>query len=205
MTKFINKKSCFIGKNVRIGKNVIIYENNHIDGITEIDDNTILYPNNLIKDSFIGKNCKIHNSIIEDSKIYNNCQIGPYSRIRPNSIIKSNCKIGNFVEIKNSILDEETKANHLAYIGDSEIGKKCNIGCGVIFANYNGKIKQKTIVGNHVFIGSNSTIIAPVKLKDNCYICANSTITENVNKNDFVIGRVRQENKKNLAKKYWKE
>lgn len=93
--------------------------------------------------------------------------------------------------------------SHLAYVGDAELGKDCNIGCGVIFANYNGTKKQKSYVGNHVFIGCNSNIIAPVTIEDNSYICAGTTVTENIDNGDLVIGRVRQENKKNKANKYW--
>lgn len=203
MTKFLNKKSCFIGKDVVIGKNVVIYENNHIEGNSEICEGTTLLPNNFIKDARIGKNCILHNSVIEESIIGDNVSIGPFARIRPKCLIEKGCKIGNFVEIKNSQIGENCKISHLAYVGDAKLGERCNIGCGVIFANYNGKSKNKTIVGNHVFIGSNSNIIAPVKIEDDSYICAGTTITNNVNKGDFVIGRVRQENKKNKANKYW--
>lgn len=203
MTKFLNKRTCFIGKNVKIGKNVTIYENNHIDGDTYIGDDSIILPNNFLLDCTIGNNCKIHNSVIEKSTVGNNCNVGPFSHIRPNSKIGNNCKIGNFVEIKNSNIGDDTKASHLSYIGDADIGKNCNIGCGVIFANYNGKVKNKTYVGNHVFIGSNSNLIAPLKIEDDSYICAGTTITENVEKEDFVIGRVKQENKQKRAKKYW--
>ncbi|MBE7073949.1 MAG: hypothetical protein E7379_02545 [Clostridiales bacterium] len=203
MAKFLNKKTCYIGKNVTLGKDVVIYENNHIEGNVNIGDNTIILPGNTIVNSTIGTNCKIHNSVIEESTIENNVNIGPFARLRPNSIIKSNCKIGNFVEIKNSLLKEGTKISHLAYVGDCEIGKNCNIGCGVIFANYDGKTKHKTTVGDHVFIGSNCNIIAPVTIENDCYICAGTTITKDCKQADFVIGRAKQESKPNAAKKYW--
>ncbi len=203
MSNYLNKNTCYIDDNVKIGKNVTIYENNHIEGDTIIGDNTILLPGNFITNSHIGENCSIHNSVIENSNVDNNCKIGPFAHIRPNCKISKNCKIGNFVEIKNAIIGENTKISHLAYVGDATIGKDCNIGCGVIFANYNGKTKNKTIVGNHVFIGSNSNIISPVTIEDDSYICAGTTVTDNVQSEDFVIGRVRQENKKNKAKKYW--
>lgn len=203
MTKFLNKNSCFIGKNVKFGKHVTIYENNHIDGDCYIDDDTVLLPNNFITNSSIGKNCKVHASVIEGSKLNDNVSIGPFARLRPGSEIKDGCKIGNFVEIKNSCVGEGCKISHLAYVGDSDIGQNCNIGCGVIFANYNGKEKNKCKVGSHVFIGSNCNIIAPVTIDDDSFICAGTTVTENVNKEDFVIGRARQENKPHRAKKYW--
>ncbi len=203
MTKFLNRESCFISENVIFGDNVTVYENNHIEGDCYIGDNTTLLPGNFIINSCIGNNCKIHSSIIEDSSLKDNIKIGPYAHLRPNSKIDNDCKIGNFVEIKNSIVGKGSKISHLAYVGDADIGENCNIGCGVIFANYNGKTKNKTKIGNHVFIGSNSNIIAPVTIEDDSYICAGTTITQEVNKNDFVIGRVRQENKPNKADKYW--
>lgn len=202
MAKFLNKKSCFVGKNVSFGKNVVICENNHLENCV-IGDNCFLYPNNFICDSVIGKNCTLHASVIEKSKIKDNVSLGPYARVRPQSIIGDNCKIGNFVEIKNSTIGANTKISHLAYVGDCEIGRGCNIGCGVIFANYNGKEKNKCIVKDHVFIGSNCNIIAPVNIESDSYICAGTTVTEDVKQDDFVIGRVRQENKPNKAKKYW--
>ena len=203
MSNYLNINSCFIDDKVKIGKNVTIYENNHIEGDTVIGDNTILLPGNFITNSNIGENCSIHNSVIENSIIGDDCKIGPFAHIRPNCDISNKCKIGNFVEIKKSNIGENTKIRHLAYVGDATIGKDCNIGCGVIFANYNGKSKNVTIVGDHVFIGSNSNIISPVNIEDDSYICAGTTVTENVQSEDFVIGRVRQENKKNKAKKYW--
>lgn len=200
---FIDRKSCFIGENVRLGKNVVIYENNRIEGDCFIDDGTILLPNNFIKNSKIGKNCTIHASVVEESVVENNVSIGPYAHLRPNCIVKSKCKIGNFVEIKNSEIAENTKISHLAYVGDCKIGEHCNIGCGVIFCNYDGKKKNKTEVGDHVFIGSNCNIIAPVCIAKDSYICAGTTVTKDTCSNDLVIGRVRQENKPNKASKYW--
>lgn len=201
---FINKNTVYIGENVKIGNNVTIYENNRIEGNTVIGDNCIIFQNNFIKNSQIGTDTEITNSYIEDSVINNYVHIGPFSRIRPNSIIGDNCKIGNFVEVKNSILANGVKASHLAYIGDAEVGENCNIGCGVIFVNYNGKAKNKIIIGNGCFIGSNCNLIAPLNIGDRSYICAGTTVTESVEADDFVIGRTRQEVKPLGAKKYFK-
>lgn len=203
MTKFLNKESCFIDKNIKFGKNVVVYENNHIEGNCYIGDDTVLLPNNFIKDSSIGKNCKILGSCIEESTILNNVSMGPFARLRPLSFIEDNCKIGNFVEIKNSHIGSGTKISHLAYVGDASVGKNCNIGCGVIFANYNGKSKNKIEVGNHVFIGSNCNLIAPLKIAGDSFIAAGTTVTNEVKERDFVIGRLRQVNKSGRAKKYW--
>ena len=201
----LGKEFLFIDKTAVIGKNVTIYPNNFIKGNTVIKDNVTLMPNNYIVDSTIEEGVIVDHSYIEDSVIGKNSKIGPYSRIRPDSKIGENCKIGNFVEIKNSTLGKGTKANHLAYIGDAEIGENCNIGCGAVFVNYNGKEKNRSKIGNNCFIGSNVNVIAPVKIADDSYICAGTTITINTNPFDFVVGRSRETVKKGYAKKYKKE
>ena len=200
-----HKKSVFIDKTVKIGNNVTIYENNRIEGNTIIEDGAVLLPNNYIIDSVIGENSVVNHSQLEKATVGKKCVIGPFARLRPNAVLKDEVHIGDFVEIKNSVLDFGTKANHFAYVGDSDIGKNCNIGCGAIFVNYNGRIKQRTTVGDNCFIGSNCNIIAPVQIESNSYICAGTTVTENVKEDDFVIGRVRQEVKENRAHNYLKE
>lgn len=203
--KLIGENSIFIDESVKLGKNITIHPNNIIKGNTVIEDNVILLPNNYIEDSIIHSECTIEYSYIQKSEIGSFSQVGPYSRIRPNSIIGNNCKIGNFVEIKNSTLGQGTKASHLAYVGDSDIGKNCNIGCGVVFVNYNGKEKNRSVIGNNCFIGSNVNVIAPVTLAHDSYICAGTTITIDTKPNDFVIGRCRETVKSNYANKYKKE
>lgn len=201
----IDPKNTYIENGVILGKNITIYPNNYILGNTKIGDNTTLLPFNIIENCKIGSNVKISFSKLEDSQINNNVTIGPFAHLRPNSKIDADCKIGNFVEIKNSTLGVGTKASHLAYVGDAEIGNDCNIGCGAIFVNYNGTQKQKTKVGNNCFIGSNANLIAPINVSDNSYICAGSTLTIDTNKNDFVIARVRETIKPNKATKYLKK
>lgn len=169
----ISKDCKFIG-NVVIGKNCTI---EHCE----------------IKDSVIADNCVIKNSQIEDSEIFSGCNIGPFARIRPNCKVGSNVKIGNFVELKNAIIGSRTKIPHLSYVGDCEIGNDVNIGCGVIFCNYDGKDKYKSFVGDRVFIGSNSNIIAPVVIENDSFISAGTTVTHDVLKKQFCIGRVRNE------------
>lgn len=162
-----------------------------------VGNNIKIGNNNTIKNAVIADGSEITDSYIEDCLIGKNCRIGPYSRIRGKTNIGDNCKIGNFVEIKNSELGSGVKASHLAYIGDAIIGDNTNIGCGVVFANYNGMVKSISVVGKNCFIGSNANIIAPVKIKDDCYICAGTTITKDSQEGEFLIGRVRAESKKN--------
>lgn len=203
--KILDKKSTFIDKTVTIGNDVIIYENNRIEGNTVIGDGSIILPNCYIKNSVIGKNSTINFSQLEDAKVENDCYIGPFARLRPKAQIKDGAKIGNFCEVKNATVGKNTKVSHLAYVGDADIGEDCNIGCGAIFVNYNGKNKQRTTIGDNVFVGSNCNIIAPVEIESNSYICAGTTVTNNVKEDDFVIGRVRQEIKENRAHEYLKK
>ena len=203
--KIIGKKTVFIDKGVKFGKNVTICQNNILKGNTIIKDNVFLGPSNYIKNCCIGENSNVEFSYLEDSEIGVNVKVGPFSRLRQNSKIEDNCKIGNFVEVKNSVVCSNSKASHLAYIGDAEIGKNCNIGCGAIFVNYNGKIKQKIKVGNNCFVGSNCNLIAPLEVADNSYICAGSTLTKSTQPFDFVIARSKETIKHEYAKKYLKE
>ena len=172
---------------------------NKIDKSAKVDGLSV------VTNSTIHSDVIVTQSYIEDSVVGKGTTIGPFARLRPNSNIGQNCKIGNFVEIKNSTIGDGTKISHLAYVGDAVVGKNCNIGCGVIFANYNGRQKNKIIVGDNVFIGSNCNLIAPLKIESNVYICAGTTVTEDLMSNDFVIGRTKQTVKKGRAKKYLKD
>jgi bifunctional UDP-N-acetylglucosamine pyrophosphorylase/glucosamine-1-phosphate N-acetyltransferase len=120
--------------------------------------------------------------------------------LRAGAAIGNNCRIGDYVEIKKSVLRDNVKAAHLAYIGDAEVGSQTNIGCGTVFANYNGKIKQKTIVGEGAFIGANANLVAPLIIGDNAFVAAGSTVTENIPKNALAIARKRQIIKENYRK-----
>lgn len=203
--KIIGKRSVFISKNAVFGDNVTIYPNNIIEGDCVFGDNVTLLPNNYIKDCNIGNDVQIEYSHLVDSVVDSGAVIGPFSRLRPNSKVGKNCKIGNFVEIKNSSLGDGTKASHLAYIGDADIGSNVNIGCGAIFVNYNKKEKNRSVVGNNAFVGSNVNVIAPVNIADNTYICAGTTLTKDTKEFDFVIGRSRETIKPNYAQKYEKK
>ena len=201
----LDEKSIFIGDEVVIGNNVTIYENNRIEGKTVIGDDCVLLPNNFIKDTIIGKGVTFNYSQSENAEVGDGSSVGPFARLRPNARIGKNVKIGNFVEVKNASIGDKTAVSHLAYVGDADIGAGCNIGCGAIFVNYNGKTKSRTLVGDNCFIGSNCNVVAPVTIEKNSYICAGTTVTEDTHEKDFVIGRVRQEVKPNRAEQYLKE
>jgi bifunctional UDP-N-acetylglucosamine pyrophosphorylase/glucosamine-1-phosphate N-acetyltransferase len=190
----IDPNTTYIDKDVKIGKDTIIYPNTIIEGNSVIGENCLLGPNSLIKNSQIDNNSKVEFSSVVDSKIGSECSIGPFSRLREKTIINNMCKIGNFVELKKTIFGNNVKSSHLAYIGDSEVGDNSNIGAGTITCNYDGKRKHKTIIGKNSFIGSNSTLVAPLNIEDDTYIAAGSVITENVPSFSLGIGRSKQRN-----------
>ena len=146
-----------------------------------------------IKDSIIGDDVEIlPNCIIENAIIGNACRVGPFSRIRPDTVLDDNVHVGNFVEIKKSMIGKGSKVNHLSYLGDSEVGKEVNVGAGTITCNYDGAHKHKTIIEDHVFIGSNTQLVAPVIVKSGATIAAGTTITKDVDSDTLAISRVDQ-------------
>jgi len=183
--KMIAPDTVFFSKNTKIGKNVTI------EPYVVIADNVS-----------VGDNVKILSfSHLEGVKIENNVNVGPYARLRPGTVLKSGSKVGNFVEIKKSIVGNSSKINHLSYVGDTKIGKKANIGAGTITCNYDGIKKNKTIIDDGVFIGSNSSLVAPVKLEKKSIIGAGSVITKKVSKNSLALTRADQIEKKNYKRK----
>ena len=197
---FINPSSCTISEESIIGMDVIIEANTHIRGKSKISNNCKIGPNAFIKDTMVNDNCEIINSTIFNSKIMDHVKIGPYSHIRPNSEISSQSKIGNFVEIKNSKINEEVKINHLSYIGDSKVGKYTNIGAGTITANFDGIKKYPTNIGKNSSIGANTVLIAPINLGDSVTTGAGSVITKDSRNNSLAIARSKQVNIENWKK-----
>ena len=135
---------------------------------------------------------RAYSSRLYDSLIGAETRVGPFAYIRPNTVIGCGCRIGDFVELKNCVIGDGSKVSHLTYIGDAELGRDCNVGCGVVFANYDGKNKYKSIVGSRVFIGSNANIVAPVSIEDCAFIAAGSTITKEVPAHALAVARARQ-------------
>ncbi len=194
-----------ISKKSKIEKNCSISKDSILIGENIVGENCVIENQSNLDTCVLEKNVKIRSSTLETSEIGEGTTIGPYAHLREKNKIGKNCKIGNFVEIKQSVLGDNTKVSHLAYVGNATIGSNCNIGCGVIFANYDGKNKHPTIIGDNCFIGSNCTLIAPVTIGEGSFLCAGTVITENVPPNTFVIGRSRQINKEGRAEKYLKK
>lgn len=197
----IDPDNTYIEEDVKIGEDTIIYPGAIIVGNTEIGTDCTIGHNCRIENSKIGNEVEIQSSTVVESKVDDRAKIGPYAYLRPKSVIGKEVKIGDFVEIKNSTIGDYSKASHLAYIGDAEVGSKVNIGCGVVFVNYDGEKKHKTIVEDNAFVGSNSNLIAPVIVKENGYIAAGSTITKEVATGALAIARARQINKEGWKNK----
>jgi len=194
----LDSNSIFFKGEVEIGMDVEIDANVIFEGQVKIGDNVKIRSNTIIKNAIIGSASEIKPySIVEDSIIGTNCNIGPFARIRPNCTLEENVGIGNFVEVKASTIKRNTKANHLTYLGDSEIGENVNVGAGVITCNYDGVDKHKTIIKDNVFVGSDSQLIAPIIVEEGVTIAAGSTITDNSDKDSLLIARSRQQEKKN--------
>ena len=183
--KMIGPETIFFSEDTKIGKNVII--NPYV-----VIGKKVRIGNNVTINSF---------SHLENCKIENKVDVGPYARIRPGTILKEGSKIGNFVEVKKSTIGKKTKINHLSYIGDSDIGKNVNIGAGTITCNYDGFKKNKTKIKHNVFIGSNSSLVAPVTINENSIVGAGSVITKNVKKSSLVLSRTAQIEVKNYKRK----
>lgn len=198
----IDPEATYIERDVVIGKDVVIYPGVVLQGHSVIGETTVIYSHSRIINSRIGRGVIIRDSsIIEDSIIEDGVQIGPFARLRPGTKVDRNARIGNFVELKKVTLGEGSKANHLTYLGDAEIGRDVNIGAGTITCNYDGWVKHKTAIGDRVFIGSDVQIVAPVKIGDDTFVAAGTTVTRDVPSGALAISRTEQKNKEGWVEK----
>jgi bifunctional UDP-N-acetylglucosamine pyrophosphorylase/glucosamine-1-phosphate N-acetyltransferase len=195
--------STYIGPDVTIGPDTILHPNVHLEGRTSIGSGCEIHANVRIVDSTVGDRVTVLNfSLIRESRVADEAQIGPFAHLRPGSDVGSHARVGNFVELKKTTLGAGSKANHLAYLGDATIGSKVNVGAGTITCNYDGTQKHPTIIEDGAFIGSDSQLIAPVKVGRGAYVAAGSSITDDVPAGALAVARGRQVNKKGwMAKK----
>lgn len=192
----IDLENTYIDFDVKIGMDTIIYPNTFITSKSVIGEGCTIGPDARIDDSRIGDDTSVKDSTILSSEVMSETNVGPYAYIRPNSTIGSHVKVGDFVEVKNANIGDHTKISHLSYVGDADVGKHVNIGCGVVFVNYNGKEKSRSTVGDNAFIGCNSNLVSPVVIEELSYVAAGTTVTKNVPSGDLAVGRAKQENKK---------
>ena len=193
--RFASLDGVLISPFAEIGAGTVIYPNVQIRHGVHIGRNCVIGSGSVIENSTIGDGCVVNATQIYQSVLENNVKIGPFCHVRPNTHLSEGVKIGDFVEIKNSTVGRDTHASHLTYIGDSDVGERVNFGCGTVTVNYDGKHKHRTVIGNDVFIGCNSNLVAPVTLADRSYTAAGSTITDDVPENALGIARARQVNK----------
>ncbi|GAE31745.1 bifunctional UDP-N-acetylglucosamine diphosphorylase/glucosamine-1-phosphate N-acetyltransferase GlmU [Halalkalibacter hemicellulosilyticus] len=197
----IDPENTYISAQAMIGQDTIIYPGTHLQGDVSVGRNCIIGPNTEVKDSLIGDETAIRQSVVHDSEIGKMVSVGPFAHIRPQSNIGDEARIGNFVEIKKSSLGHGSKASHLSYIGDATVGSNVNFSCGAVTVNYDGKNKFKTIIEDGAFIGCNANLIAPVTVGKQALVAAGSTITDDVPESSLSIARSRQTNKPDYINK----
>ncbi|MER2192492.1 MAG: bifunctional UDP-N-acetylglucosamine diphosphorylase/glucosamine-1-phosphate N-acetyltransferase GlmU [Solibacillus sp.] len=191
----INPNSTHISADAVIGSDTVLLPGTIIEGKTVIGEDCKIGPNSHIVNSQIGNGTTIHSSVVLNSTVGDETAVGPFAHLRPDTSLGNHVKIGNFVEVKKSVLGDDTKVSHLSYIGDAEVGSNVNIGCGSITVNYDGKNKFKTVIEDDVFVGCNSNLVAPVTLEQGSFVAAGSTITKDVPSEALALARARQENK----------
>ena len=184
-----DRQNLVIDGTVKISAGAEIYAPNVIKGNSVIGGNAVVYPYCCLENCSVGEGTVVKSTFAQDCQIGCDCTVGPFASIRPNTSIGDGCRIGNFVEVKNAFLGDGVKSAHLAYIGDADVGANTNIGCGVVFANFDGKQKHKTTVGDNCFLGCNTNLVAPLKLGDNVFVAAGTTVTDDADDNSFIIGR----------------
>lgn len=189
-----------IDDTVEIAPGAVILPGTILRGATKIGAGSVIGPNSLLENVTVGENVRFNASQGYDSVVENGASVGPFSQLRPDSHVGENVHIGDFVEVKNSVIGKGTAVSHLTYIGDSDVGRCCNFGCGVVMVNYDGAEKHRNTVGDYAFIGCNTNLVAPVTVGDGAYTAAGSTITGEVPAGALGIARARQVNKPDWAK-----
>ena len=198
---FLCRDGIMISPDVEISAGATIMPGCLLSGATKIGSGSVIGPNTTLKDTTVGSDSRINACYCTESTIGDGVTMGPWVQLRPNSHIGSKAKIGDFVEIKNSTIGEGTAVAHLTYVGDSDVGRFCNFGCGVVFVNYDGEGKHRAVVKDYAFVGCNTNIISPVTIGEGAYTAAGVTVTEDVPDGALAIGRAKQENKTGWAKK----
>ena len=191
----IDPTSTYVGLDVQIGANTVLKPMSCIDGKSVIGENCEIGPSSTITDSKVDEGCTVLMSQLNRAHMKAGSRVGPFANLRPGAVLGEEAKVGNYVEIKNSTIGKNVSISHLTYVGDAELGDGTNIGAGTITCNYDGYTKNRTVIGSNAFVGSNSTLVAPVNIGDDALIAAGSVITRDVPDGALAIGRGKQENK----------
>jgi bifunctional UDP-N-acetylglucosamine pyrophosphorylase / glucosamine-1-phosphate N-acetyltransferase len=197
----IDPGTTFVAPGTTIGRDTVLLPGTIIEGATKIGSECRIGPYSVIKDSVIGNGVELRQSVVTEARIHDAAKIGPFSHLRPGTVLKAGARVGNFSEVKKSVIGEGAKVNHLSYIGDTAMGRKVNVGAGTITCNYDGVQKSRTVIGDNAFIGSNVNLVAPVNVGKNALLGAGSTITDNVPAGNLAIARARQINKQRGLRK----
>lgn len=198
--KIWNIEDTFIDEGVQIQPGAEILPGCILQGNTVIESNAVIGPRTTLRDCVVHSGASVRETVAEDSEIGSESTVGPFSYIRPGTKIGIGCRVGDFVELKKAIVGDKTKISHLTYVGDAEVGKRVNFGCGTVTVNYDGKVKHKTKIGDDAFIGCNTNLVAPAEVGEGAYIAAGSTITDPVPGDTLAIARARQ-----IIKENWKD
>ena len=197
----LDTNNCWIDPRVEIGAGTLILPGTILRGNTVIGENCAIGPNTMLTDCAVGHDTEVNASQATESRIGNYTTVGPFAYLRPNSVVGDHVKVGDFVEVKNSVIGDGTKISHLTYVGDSDVGERVNFGCGTVTSNYDGFKKYRCTIGDDVFIGCNTNLVAPVTLGDGSYTAAGSTITKDVPADALGVARERQANLEGWAAK----
>ncbi|MBQ3548647.1 MAG: glucosamine-1-phosphate N-acetyltransferase [Oscillospiraceae bacterium] len=199
----LDPDTTYIDPRAVIGRGTVVLPGTIIRGASVVGENCELGPNTMIRDCVVGDRTTVNASQINESTIGSDTTVGPFAYVRPGCTVGDHCRIGDFVELKNSVLGEGTKVSHLTYVGDSDVGARVNFGCGTVTTNYDGKKKYRCTVGDDVFLGCNTNLIAPVTVGNGAYTAAGSTITDDVPEGALALARARQENKPGWTKRFF--
>ena len=198
----LDASAVWVEPTVKVGKGTVLLPGTILRGNTVIGEGCTIGPNTMLTDCVVGDRAAVNSSQGTGSTIGEDSTVGPFAYIRPGCTVGCGCRIGDFVELKNSVIGDGTKVSHLTYVGDSDVGRRVNFGCGTVTVNYDGNHKYRTTIGDDVFLGCNTNLIAPVTVEDGAYIAAGSTITEDIPSDALAIARARQSVKPDWAKKH---
>jgi len=187
----LDPERTIIEADVTIGAGTTLYADNTLQGQTMIGEGCTLYPGSRMQDAVIGDRTTVEHSVLLQCRVGSDTTVGPFAYLRPQAAVGNHCRIGDFVEIKNSSIGDETKVSHLTYVGDGDLGKNINLGCGVVFTNYDGKLKHRTVVEDNAFIGCNVNLVSPVHVGKDSYVAAGSTVEQDVPDHALYIARSR--------------
>jgi bifunctional UDP-N-acetylglucosamine pyrophosphorylase/glucosamine-1-phosphate N-acetyltransferase len=190
----------YVGEEVTVASGTVLYPGTHLRGATSVGPDCRIGPDSWIEDTAIEERCTVRYSVLESAHVRADSHIGPYAHLRPGADVGPEARVGNFVEVKQARLERGVKAGHLAYIGDADVGEGANVGAGAITCNYDGAAKHRTVIEKDVFVGSNASLVAPVRIGERAVVAAGSTITEDVPAGGLAFGRARQVNKRTRRK-----